>query len=155
MINNVGLHTPTVSTSFATDAEITKFAALLIIHKSLQASLWQNTAILDEAKKSAYSIDEDSEARVEALRNLASALARAGRHYEAKQVLKDLKDSPVVKAKELREIAEILVCAGSIYASEAASVLNEANIAALQIKHKPTQIKALQELKLLFNNFSK
>jgi len=154
MINNVRLDTPLASTSFATSLEITKFVALLNIHKSLQHNLWQNTAILDQAKKAAYLIDEDSEARIEAFKYLASVFARAGHHHEAKEVLKQVKDSPVVKTKELGELAKALASAGTVYTEEAFLVFNEATKTALQIKHQPTQIKALEELKLLFNNFS-
>ncbi len=146
MTNNVRFDQKLVYSSFGNNLEFTKFAVLLAIHKSLQANLQCNLAVLDEAMKVAYLIDEDSEARIEALKDLASALAYAGRYHEAKQVLKTVKDSPVVKAKELRELAAALFGAGSIYAEEASSVFSEANKVALQIKHKPTQMKALKEL---------
>lgn len=145
MTNNVRFDQKVVH-SPANNLEFTKFAVLLAIHKSLQANLQCNLAVLDEAMKVAYLIDEDSEARIEALKDLASALAYAGRYHEAKQVLNKVKDSPVVKAKELRELAGVLARAGSIYAEEASSVFSDAKKVALQIKHKPTQIKALKEL---------
>jgi hypothetical protein len=146
MSNNVRFEQKLVNILFANNLEITKFAVLLTIHKSLQANLRHNPAVLDEAMKVAYLIDEDSEACIEALKDLASALAYAGRYYEAKQVLKTVKDSPVVKAKELRELAVALASAGTVFAEEASSVFSDAKKVALQIKHKPTQIKALKQL---------
>ncbi|BAZ13960.1 hypothetical protein NIES4071_58000 [Calothrix sp. NIES-4071] len=125
---------------------MTEFAALLTIHKSLVKSLQFNPAVLDEAKKVAFLIEEDSGARVEALEDLASALAQAGRSYEAKEVLTIVKNSPVVKAKELQKLAAALARAGTAYTEEAIDVFRTCENVARTIKHKPTRVKALKEL---------
>ncbi|BDA69165.1 hypothetical protein RIVM261_058260 [Rivularia sp. IAM M-261] len=146
MTNNIRFEQKRVHSPFVNNAEFTKFAVIMTIHKSLKANVEESLAILDEARKVAYQIEEDSQARVEALKDLASALAYAGRYHEAKQVQETIKNSAVVKAKELRELAAALFSAGSIYSEEAFSVFRDAKKMALHIKHKPTQMKALKEL---------
>lgn len=146
MTNNIRFEQKRVHSPFVNNPEFTKFAVIMAIYKSLKANLEESLAVLDEAQKVAYQIEEDSQARVEALKDLASALAYAGCYHKAKQVQQTIKNSPVVKAKELRELAAALFSAGSIYTEEAFSVFRDAKKMALQIKHKPTQMKALKEL---------
>lgn len=125
---------------------LTEFAALMTIHKSLVKNLKYNPALLDEAKKVVFLIEEDSFAHVEALGHLASALAKAGRYHEAKEMLTIVKESSVIKAKELQDLAVALARAGTVYIEEAINVFSSAEEFTYKIKHMPTRVKMLKEL---------
>lgn len=126
--------------------KLTQFAALLILHQSQQKKGQFNPAILDEARKILNSMEEDSPAKIEALRDLIAAFAKAGRCDEAENLSQQLNNNPVVKAKELRELAVALVTAGDIFALDAIQVFTEAEEFARAIKHAETKVKALREL---------
>jgi lipopolysaccharide biosynthesis regulator YciM len=126
--------------------KLTEFAALLILHQSQQKKGDFNSAILDEAQKRLNSMEEDSPAQIEALRDLIAAFTKAGRYDEAENLSQRLNNNPVVKAEELRELAAALVTAGDIFALDAVEVFTEAEEFARLIKHTETKVKALREL---------
>lgn len=126
--------------------KLTQFAALLILHQSQQKKGQFNPAILDEARKILNSMEEDSPAKIEALRDLIAAFVKAGRCDEAENLSQQLNNNPVVKAKELRELAAALVTAGDIFALDAIQIFTEAEEFARAIKHPETKVRALREL---------
>lgn len=126
--------------------KLTQFTALLIINQSQQKKGQFNPAILDEAQKILNSMEADSPAQIEALRDLVTAFSKAGRCEEAKNLLQQLNNNPVVKAEELRELAAALVTAGDIFALDAVSVFTKAEKFARAIKHAETKVKALRQL---------
>jgi thioredoxin-like negative regulator of GroEL len=126
--------------------KLTEFAALLILHQSQQKKGEFNSAILDEAQKILNSMEEDSPAQIEALRDLIRAFVKAGYCDKAENLLQRLNNNPVVKANVLRELAVVLVTNGDIFAMDAVEVFTEAEEFARSIKHTPTKVKALREL---------
>jgi hypothetical protein len=126
--------------------KFTEFAALLILHQSQLKKSQFNPAILNEAQKILNSMEEDSPTQIEALRDLIAAFVKAGRCDEADNLSQQLNNNPVVKAKELRELAAALVTAGDIFALDAVEVFTQAEVFARAIKHAQTKVRALREL---------
>ncbi len=126
--------------------KLIQFKALLIINQSQQKKGQFNPAILDEAQKVLNSMEADSRTQIEALRELVTAFSKAGRCNEAENLLQQLKNNPIVKADELRELAVALVIEGDIFALDAVYVFTEAEKFARLIKHRETKVKALREL---------
>jgi sulfite reductase alpha subunit-like flavoprotein len=126
--------------------KMTQFKALLIINQSQQKKGQFNPAILDEAQKIFNSMETDSPMQIEALRNLVVAFSKAGRYDEANNLWQQLNNNPVVKAKELRELAVALLANGDIFALDAVSVFTKAEKFAWEIKHAETKVETLREL---------